>query len=90
MKRTPKTPTSTKGVKMMTNNGTLPTVSVMATGSSVAAFFSGETLIGWVMLGINIATLITNCAISIYRKIRDRDKDLEEKKGGTDDETLPR
>lgn len=72
------------------NNGTLPTLSVMATGTSVAAFFNGEALIGWVMLAINIATLITNCGISIYRKIRDRDKDLEEKKGEDHDETLPR
>ena len=52
-------------------------LSATATAGSAAASAMGDTVTQWVTLGINIAVLITNCAISIYRKWRDRDKDLK-------------
>lgn len=55
-------------------------VSATMTASGVAASAAGDTVMQWVTLGINVAVLITNCAISIYRKWRDRDKDLQAKK----------
>ena len=63
----------------MLNNADLPIVSGTAATASIVALFSGENIMAWVFLAINIATLVTNAAISIYRKIRDRDKDLEDK-----------
>lgn len=52
-------------------------LSATATAGSAAASAMGDTVTQWVTLGINIAVLITNCALSIYRKWRDRDKDLK-------------
>ena len=52
-------------------------LSATATAGSAAASAMGNTVMQWVTLGINIAVLVTNCAISIYRKWRDRDKDLK-------------
>ena len=52
-------------------------LSATATVGSVAASATGDTVMSWVTLGINVAILVTNCAISIYRKWRDRDKDLK-------------
>lgn len=52
-------------------------LSATATAGSAAASVMGDLVMSWVTLGINIAILITNCAISIYRKWRDRDKDLK-------------
>lgn len=52
-------------------------LSATATAGSVAASAMGDTVTQWVTLGINVAVLVTNCAISIYRKWRDRDKDLQ-------------
>ena len=52
-------------------------LSATATAGSAAASAMGDTVMQWVTLGINIAVLITNCAISIYRKWRDRYKDLK-------------
>ena len=63
----------------MLNNADLPIVSGTAATASIVSSFSGENIMAWVFLAINIATLVTNAAISIYRKIRDRDKDLEDK-----------
>lgn len=61
-------------------------LSTTATAGSVAASAIGDTVMQWVSLGINIAVLVTNCALSIYRKWRDRDKDPQEResddKGG--------
>lgn len=74
----------------MNGNASLPGISCLTAFASVFAVFNQENVMAWVMLAINIATLITNCGISIYRKIRDRDKDLEERKGEDDHETLPR
>lgn len=53
-------------------------LSATATAGSAAASAAGNTVMQWVTLGINIAVLVTNCALSIYRKWRDRDKDLKE------------
>lgn len=55
-------------------------LSATATAGSAAASAAGDTVMQWVTLGINIAVLITNCAITIYRKWRDRDKDLKNEK----------
>lgn len=55
-------------------------VSATMTASGVAASAAGDTVMQWVTLGINVAVLITNCAIPIYRKWRDRDKDLKNEK----------
>ena len=52
-------------------------VSAMATATSTAASFNGDQIMAWVMLGINIVTLISNTALAIYRKWRDKNKDLE-------------
>lgn len=73
-------------------NNALTTVSAAATGTSIAAFLTGDELTAWVLTLINVATLITNAAIAIYRKIRDRDKDLEKKKKEEEDvdEIFPR
>lgn len=74
----------------MNGHASLPGISCLTAFASVFAVFNQENVMAWVMLAINVATLITNCGISIYRKIRDRDKDLEERKGEDDHETLPR
>ena len=55
-------------------------LSATATAGGVAASAVGDTVTQWVTLGINIAILVTNCAITIYRKWRDRDKDLKNEK----------
>lgn len=59
-------------------------LSATATAGGAAASAMGDTVTQWVTLGINLAVLVTNCAISIYRKWRDRDKDLKE--GESNDE----
>lgn len=56
----------------------LMTTSAVSTTVSSASAFSGENVMAWVVLGINVITLISNAALAIYRKWRDRDKD----KGG--------
>lgn len=55
-------------------------LSATATAGGAAASAVGDTVTQWVTLGINIAILVTNCAITIYRKWRDRDKDLKNEK----------
>lgn len=52
-------------------------LSATATAGGAAASAMGDTVMQWITLGINVAVLVTNCAISIYRKWRDRDKDLK-------------
>ena len=61
-------------------NDIVPTIagSAAATLASTAASAAGDTVLTWVTLGINAAILISNCALSIYRKWRDRDKDIKE------------
>ena len=61
----------------MNGKASLPGISFLTASASIFASFNGENVMAWVMLIINVATLVTNAAISIYRKIRDRDKDLE-------------
>lgn len=63
----------------MNGKASLPSISFLSAFASIFASFNGENIMAWVMLIINIATLATNAGISIYRKIRDRDKDLENK-----------
>lgn len=61
---------------------TIATLALSATAAAggAAASAAGDTVMQWVTLGINIAVLVTNCALSIYRKWRDKDKDLQAKK----------
>lgn len=67
---------------------TIATLALSATAAAGGAVASaaGDTVMQWVTLGINIAILATNCAITIYRKWRDRDKDLQAKKNDEGDE----
>lgn len=60
--------------------GTIASGACLAAGTVAAE--AGNPVISAVTIGINAAFLIANAAIEIYRKIRDRDKDLTEKKGG--------
>lgn len=62
-------------------NETISTIvlSATATAGSVAASATGDTVMQWVMLGVNIVVLLSNTALSIYRKWRDRDKDTPKK-----------
>ena len=55
-------------------------LSATATAGGAAASAAGDTVMQWGTLGRNSAILGTNCAITIYRKWRDRDKDLQAKK----------
>lgn len=62
-------------------NETISTIvlSATATAGSVAASATGDSVMQWVMLGVNIVVLLSNTALSIYRKWRDRDKDTSKK-----------
>lgn len=57
----------------------LLTTSAVTTTVSTTSAFTGENVMAWVVLGINVVTLISNAALAIYRKWRDRDKDGEKK-----------
>lgn len=57
----------------------LLTTSAVTTTVSTASAFNGQDVMAWVVLGINIITLISNAALSIYRKWRDRDKEGDAK-----------
>ena len=50
--------------------------------STAAAAATGDKILTYVTIGINAVILISNALLDIYRKWRDRDKDL--KGGGTD------
>lgn len=62
-------------------NETISTIvlSATATAGSVAASATGDNIMQWVMLGVNIVVLLSNTALSIYRKWRDKDKDTSKK-----------
>lgn len=62
-------------------NETISTIvlSATATAGSVAASATGDNVMQWVMLGVNIVVLLSNTALSIYRKWRDKDKDTAKK-----------
>lgn len=53
------------------------TASAAATTASSASAFSGDDVMAWVLLGINVITLLSNAALAIYRKWRDRDSDKD-------------
>lgn len=63
----------------MENTAIIMCSAVTAASSTVYAF-DGNDVMAWVMLGINIVTLISNAALAIYRNWRDRDKDKEDHK----------
>ena len=53
------------------------TASAAATTASSASAFTGDDVMAWVLLGINVITLLSNAALTIYRKWRDRDSDKD-------------
>lgn len=61
-------------------------ISASATALGVASTISGDQVMSVVMLVINIATLLVNTGITLYRKIRDRDSDLKNKEDKKDKE----
>lgn len=54
-------------------------VSATATTLGIASAVNGDSIMSIVMLVVNIATLLVNTGIVLYRKIRDRDSDIKEK-----------
>lgn len=58
--------------------------SVASTAGAITGAASGDAIMTWAMTICNIAILIANTAIAIYRKFRDRDED--KKKEGNDNE----
>lgn len=61
-------------------------VSASATAIGIASTISGDQVMSVVMLVINIATLLVNTGITLYRKIRDRDSDLKNNEDKKDKE----
>lgn len=61
-------------------------ISASATALGIASTISGDQVMSIVMLVINIATLLVNTGITLYRKIRDRDSDLKNKEDKKDKE----
>lgn len=61
-------------------------ISASATALGIASTISGDQVMSIVMLVINIATLLVNTGITLYRKIRDRDSDLKNKEEKKDKE----
>lgn len=61
-------------------------ISASATALGIASTISGDQVMSVVMLVINIATLLVNTGITLYRKIRDRDSDLKNKEDKKDKE----
>ena len=59
-------------------------VSATATALGIASVVNGDNIMSIVMLVINIATLLVNTGITLYRKIRDRDSDIKGKKENKD------
>lgn len=60
----------------------LPFTIASAACSALAVTSAAQTdnpVIMWVTILVNAAMLIANAGIEIYRKIRDRDKDLKKK-----------
>ena len=61
-------------------------VSATATALGIASAINGDNIMSIVMLVVNIATLLVNTGITLYRKIRDRDSDLKNKEDNKDKE----
>lgn len=57
-------------------------ISALATTGSISAVFTGDTVMAWAMLAINILTLASNTALAIYRNWRNT---LEGKEEDPDD-----
>lgn len=53
----------------------LLTTSAVTTTISSASAFSGDNVMAWTVLAINVLTLLSNAALAIYKNWRDRDKD---------------
>lgn len=52
-------------------------LSLLTGCGSIAAVLNGENVLAYVMLFCNAAILLVNCAVEVYRRWRDRDKDLK-------------
>ena len=69
--------------------GSWSILSAMTGGGSILSALNGDNVLSVVMLFCNVAILIVNCAVEVYRRWRDRDKDLKsdgkEKKGNEKD-----
>lgn len=49
--------------------------SALTTTVSTTSAFSGDNVMAWAVLAINVVTLMSNAALAIYKNWRDRDKD---------------
>lgn len=62
----------------------MPRVSLVASAAStvvaITGAASGDAIMTWAMTICNIAILIANTVIAIYRKFRDRDDDKKDNK----------
>lgn len=62
--------------------GSWSILSAMMGGGSILSALNGDNVLSVVMLLCNAAILVVNCAVEVYRKWRDRDKDLKDKSEG--------
>lgn len=62
-----------------TVSAAIVTASATSGAASIGAAWAGDNVMAWVMLGINIITLLSNLALEIYKQWRDKDKDNKDK-----------
>lgn len=67
-------------------NTAMLAASATSGAASVGAAWAGDNVMAWVMLGINIITLLSNLALEIYKQWRDKDKEPSEKKEEKDED----
>lgn len=53
-------------------------ISLLSGGGSFLSALNGDNILAFVMLFCNAAILLVNCAVEVYRRWRDRDKDLDQ------------
>ena len=52
-------------------------ISAITATAGITATFQGDKVMSIAMVVINVITLLSNAALSVYRTWRDRDKDLK-------------
>lgn len=62
------------------------TASATSGAASVGAAWAGDDVMAWVMLAINIITLLSNLALEVYKQWRDKDKEPGKKEERDEDE----
>ena len=62
--------------------GSWSVLSAMMGGGSILSALNGDNVLSVVMLFCNVAILVVNCAVEVYRRWRDRDKDLKDNSEG--------